>query len=114
VLDSAIANTIYTQLNRHRATDPVMEPLITDLWRCCLRYAAIRAGWPLMTAEERHGADPGRTAAHNVVIDACNILSREMGKRGMDASWREKLGQDRRVIGDFACHVHCFMGLQSR
>jgi len=57
VLDSTSANTIYMQLNRLRAADPALEPLITDLWRCCLRYAAIRTEWPLMTVVERHAAD---------------------------------------------------------
>jgi tetratricopeptide (TPR) repeat protein len=46
--------------------------------------------------------------------DACNILSRAMNERGKDISWRAQLGQDRREIGDFACYIHCILGLSAR
>ena len=55
-----------------------------------------------------------RTAAHDRLIDACNILSRQMAKEGEDNSWRADLGEDRRRIGDFACMLHCLLGLRAR
>jgi len=58
--------------------------------------------------------DQRRTLAHNAFIDACNIMSRNMGKNDEDNSWRAALGEDRKVIGDFACYIHCFLGLEAR
>jgi len=57
---------------------------------------------------ERH-----RTATHDTLIDACDILSRNMKKSGEDASWRALL-KERKEIGDFACYIHCVLGLAAR
>ena len=46
--------------------------------------------------------DGTRTAAHNALIDALNILSRAMIKAGEDTTWRKQLGNDRQEIGDLA------------
>lgn len=82
--------------------------------RMALEYAQIRAGWFLLSAEERGLRDNARTLAHNALIDACNILSRNMTKAGEDISWRAELGDDRKVIGDFACCLHALLGLRMR
>jgi len=37
-----------------------------------------------------------------------------MGKAGEDNSWRMKLGDDRKDLGDFACYLHCLLGILSR
>ncbi len=42
------------------------------------------------------------------------ILSRAMAKDGEKSDWRAQLGDDRKVIGDFACLVHAILGLRSR
>lgn len=52
-------------------------------------------------------------AAHNALIDSTNILSRVMVKIGEDAAWRQKLGDDRKEIGDWACHVHALLGIEA-
>lgn len=78
------------------------------------RYARIRVDWARMDLEERHALDSARTAAHEVLIDACNILSRGMAKAGEDNQWRAALGTDRQIIGDVACYMHCLMGLAAR
>jgi len=49
--------------------------------------------------------DKSRTIAHDIFIDCCNIFSRNMAKNGEDVSWRNKLGDNRQTIGDFACFV---------
>ena len=79
-----------------------------------LRYAQIRARWHMATPEGRRTVDGDRTRAHDALIDACNILSRNQVKRDEDNDWRRRLGNDRKVIGDFACHVHCLLGLRAR
>lgn len=55
-----------------------------------------------------------RTAAHNALIDAANILSRAMVKAGEDATWRRRVGNDRQEIGDWVCHIHAQLGIEAR
>jgi hypothetical protein len=45
---------------------------------------------------------------------SCNILSREQAKIGEDNSWRVAIGTDRKLIGDWACYLSCFIGIQNR
>lgn len=89
-----------------------------ELWSELLRYARdyaqVRAEWFSMDHEERRLRDASRTAAHNAFIDSCNILSRAMAKAGESNAWRADLGDDRKTLGDFACFLHCIMGLESR
>jgi hypothetical protein len=66
-----------------------------------------------MPPSERAEIDRRRTLAHNVLIDALNILSRSMERRGEDISWRAMLGNDRVLIGDIACHLHCALGIRA-
>lgn len=103
------SKTIFEKINTTKLTS-----LKTELFECAMRYANTRAEWYLMNDEEKRNADELRTATHNALIDACNILSREMIKANEDASWKLGLGKDRKEIGDFAGYVHCFWGLTSR
>ncbi len=79
-----------------------------------VRYARIRTDWRLSDPDSRLEMNASRTAAHNALIDACNILSRNMAQHGESIAWRKRLGDDRKVIGDFACHLHCLLGLEAR
>jgi len=58
--------------------------------------------------------DRARTAAHNLFIDTCNVMSRNMAKAGESIEWRANLGTDRKEIGDFACFIVLFLGLSAR
>ena len=91
-----------------------LESLKLSLYRQALDYAQVRSQWQLMTLEQRKEIDPRRTMVHNAFIDSANILSRNMTKQGEDNSWREVLGDDRKVIGDFACYVALFLALEAR
>lgn len=91
-----------------------LAELREDLIAKAVRYARIRTDWWRMAPEERRAADAMRTAAHDALIDACNILSRNMAKTGEDNTWRARLGDDRRVIGDFACLLHAILGIRAR
>ncbi len=88
--------------------------LLQDLIEAAVRYARLRVDWALRDREGRAALDPTRSAAHNALIDSCNILSRAMLRAGEDATWREALGNDRKVIGDMACHLHCVLGVGAR
>jgi len=98
-----------------RPQDANYERLRTDFINAGVRYARLRVDWLLADREERIATKEGeRSRAHEAVIDSANILSRYMAKNAMDNSWRERLGADRREIGDFACHLHCLLGLRAR
>jgi len=79
-----------------------------------VRYARIRVDWELSDQKNRKEMDEERTRAHNAFIDSCNILSRNLHQKSEDNTWREELGTDRREIGDFACFIHCILGLRAR
>jgi len=91
-----------------------LTALRRELFGKALEYARIRAQWMVSSLEQRKDMDQRRTLAHNTFIDACNIMSRSMGNQDEDNSWRADLGDDRKVIGDFACYIHCFMGIEAR
>lgn len=102
------------QIIFHGINSTKLIKLKNELFETAIRYARIRTDWYFMDNDEKQSSDELRTRTHNSLIDACNILSREMIKAGEDASWRIKLGNDRREIGDFACYVHCLLGLSTR
>lgn len=85
-----------------------------ELIALSVRYARLRADWYLANPDERLVLDTARTAAHNALIDATNILARAMVKAGEDASWRRRLGEDRKGIGDWACYAHAHFGILAR
>lgn len=104
-----LAKKIFKQINQTK-----LFSLKNDLINYAVEYSIIRVEWYLASDEDKSALEDARTTKHNAFIDACNILSREMLKQYEDASWRIDLGNDRKVIGDFACYVHCFLGLSSR
>lgn len=108
-MDEATARGIFAQMTASR-----QEELIRQALKSAVRYAHFRAEWYLMSVEERAEVDGARTLAHNSFIDALNILSRNAAASGEAIEWRRELGEDRRWIGDYGCHVACFLGLQSR
>lgn len=108
-LEYSIATAIYQQINRSQLTD-----LRNDLIEAAIRYAELRVRSQRPEAVDDRQIDADRTRAHNAFIDVCNILARNMAKVSEDAGWRQTLGDDRKVIGDLACYIHCFLGLAAR
>ena len=104
-----VAWLIFDETSRTSCTE-----LRAELFECAIRYAHLRARWALASRECRIEIDPERTRAHNVLIDACNILSRAMARAGEPIKWRRELGDERGGIGDVACHIHCKLGLLAR
>ena len=90
-----------------------LSALRDDLLGLAVSYARIRTDWRLADTAKRKEMDMHRSLTHNAFIDSCNILSRNQIKAGEDNSWRSALGSDRRVLGDFACMIHCFLGLEA-
>jgi len=108
-MNLADAKLIYQEIQATKYTS-----LADDLAKAAVRYAGIRADWQLAPVKQRREMDDLRSRAHNVLIDSCNILSRNMAKAGEDTAWRDKIGNDRKSIGDFACYLHCIIGIMAR
>ena len=67
-----------------------------------------------MNNDEKKYIDSTRTYSHNTLIIDFNILSRYLKSKGKNIFWRKKLGDDRRLIGDFACYVIFINSISSR
>lgn len=103
------ADAIYTLILESK-----LSSLADKLVQSAIRYARIRVDWYVLYTPGRVAMDEERTRAHDAFIDACNILSRNMDAQGEDNSWRQKIGTDRKSIGDFACLLHAVMGIRAR
>lgn len=88
--------------------------LYNDFLEGAIAYANVRAGWLLLSNDEKMEQDKGRTYRHDSVINRVNILARYFEKTGKEVSWREELGESRKAIGDFACYVSLVYGLRAR
>jgi len=95
-------------------SNPDLEELRIEMLKAAVVYSRIRADWYFLTQEERRERDASRTRTHNAFIDCCNILARSQRKAGVDPVWRNVLGDDRKVIGDFACELHAALGVRMR
>ncbi|MFA7290560.1 MAG: hypothetical protein WC055_16930 [Melioribacteraceae bacterium] len=91
-----------------------LHSLRDTLIETAIRYSEIRVKWYFADDDMKREIDEERTRIHNVFIDSSNILSRAMIKEGENADWRLHLGNDRKLIGDFACYINLFIGLKSR
>jgi hypothetical protein len=105
-------NTTASIYDKFRLT--TLVDLKADLMNLAVRYARIRVDWLAADAEKQSEVGEDRARAHDAFIAACDILGRNMQKQGEDASWRHDLGNDRKRTGDFACYLHCILGLSAR
>ena len=87
----------------------------TDVLKRAARYAAVRANWNFLSREEKSNTDESRTIKHDSFIRSLDILSRYQQKLNMyHDNWREALGTDRKDIGDYACYLAMFAGINAR
>ena len=108
-MDYEIAENILKQIVTTK-----LEDLKNDLIQKAVKYARLRVDWQLTPGDSRNEIGSLRTKAHNAFIDSCNILSRNMADNDEDITWRKMLGDDRKAIGDFACYLHCILGIHAR
>lgn len=90
--------------------------LYDDVVCGAVKYANERAKWnteyDICTRMEK---DRTRTALHDGFISDLNILTRYVSKEyGCDISWMEKLQNNRKRVGDFACYIAFVYGLNAR
>lgn len=93
-------------------SDEDIVGLYHDMISRAARYAGIRAGWNALSREQKAAQDPSRTMAHDAFIMSVNIVARTEGSIG--AEWRERLSDDRKRVGDFACYLALFQGIEAR
>ena len=93
-------------------TDENIVELYQDMISRAVRYANIRAGWNILTREQKLEQDASRTSAHDAFIMSVNIIARTQGDTG--AAWRQRLSDERKRIGDFACYIALFEGIEAR
>jgi hypothetical protein len=108
-MDYELAMQIWRQVNSTALTD-----LRQELIDAAVRYARLRVDWLLADTEKQISVGSDRSLSHNALIISCDILGRNMARAGEDASWRKTLGDDRKRIGDFACFLHCRLGISAR
>ena len=109
------ADVLYRQMQEDfDFSDEDLTPLWEKMIQRATQYAAIRASWWQMSREERMEEDAHRTMVHNSVISSLNIIADIERGLGREAAWRDKLGDDRKVLGDFACYIALFWGLNAR
>ena len=108
------AQEILGQIDEDTKGDETLQKLRRQLFLAAIQYARIRTDWYMTPREGRLEMDQKRSAAHNAFIDTCNILSREMKKQHKCINWRQTLGEERKEIGDFACHLHTIIGIKAR
>ena len=107
------AKEIYFSIqNNLDLSDDDIVGLYNDMINRAVRYANIRAEWNSLTRDQKREKDDSRTFAHDAVIMAVNIVARTQGNEG--AVWRSRLTDDRKRIGDFACYIALFKGLEAR
>ena len=107
-MEYSTALNIYNKISETKQIE-----VFNDLVATAVEYARIRTDWYLSDKDRRIELNERRTAAHNTLIDSCNILSREMAKNGENISWRDTLGEERVDIGDFACYLHSILGVKA-
>ena len=103
------AEEIYSGINSTKLAD-----LRLELIKSAVNYARMRTDWELAFSGERSAMNSDRTICHNALISNCDILSRNMRNAGENIEWRRTMGDDRKEIGDFACLLHCILGINAR
>ena len=93
-------------------TDEDIMDLFRLMQKNAVRYAQIRSGWFQMEREERNKQDRQRSIYHDAFIASCETMARIEGAAG--SKWMQVLGNDRKRIGDFACYIALFLGLEAR
>lgn len=113
ILTYAEAEEIYHVMEANiDRRDEDIAGMYKDMKARAVKYANIRAGWNLLSTAEKREKDPSRTTAHDAFIASLGSIARLEGEAGKQ--WRERLSDDRKRIGDFACFIALFEGVQAR
>ena len=94
--------------------DSRAEQLFTEMQKCAITYAGIRANWFNLSYGERAAADADRTRKHDLFIKAKDKLAEYMYENKMNIDWDDALGSQRKRIGDFACYMVFLISVSER
>jgi hypothetical protein len=109
------ADDIFKKLSSSLQTaDKELVALYTDMITKAIDYAGIRSEWLLLSPEEKKYNKEQRELLHDTFIVTLNTMEEAMISRKIPTIWRDQLGSDRKRIGDFACYLALFYGLNSR
>ncbi len=109
------ADDIFKKLSSSLQTaDRELVALYTDMITKAIDYAGIRSEWLLLSPEEKKYNKEQRELLHDTFIVTLNTMEEAMISRKIPTIWRNQLGSDRKRIGDFACYLALFYGLNSR
>ncbi len=109
------ADDIFKKLSSSLQTaDRELVALYTDMITKAIDYAGIRSEWLLLSPEEKKYNKEQRELLHDTFIVTLNTMEEAMISRKIPTIWRDQLGSDRKRIGDFACYLALFYGLNSR
>jgi hypothetical protein len=103
------AADIFDQIGKNKSPAPGKA-----LVQAAVRYARLRVDYLRATPEAKQQIGSERSAAHDAFIAACDELASRMHAAGQDTAWRIELTEDRKTIGDFACYIHCILGIWAR
>ena len=95
----------------HKDGDP--DELMKKMINSAVDYVSLRAKWNIFSDKEIVRMDSIRSQYHDLFILSLDKLARYMTDIGQDTAWREKLGDDRKQIGDFACYIACIQGISN-
>lgn len=109
------ADDIFTKMySSLQNADKELVSLYTDMITKAVDYAGVRSEWLLLSPEEKKYNKEQRDLLHDTFIVTLNTLEEAMESRRISTAWRDLLGTDRKRIGDFACYLALFYGLNSR
>ena len=103
------ASQIYDQFKNSK-----FQTLVKSLLKNAIQYSKLRVDWFLADKDDLAEIDKSRTISHNSFISSCDALARNMKQNGEDYTWRTKLGDDRKEIGDFAVMLVAVLGIKAR
>ena len=95
---------LFLILEKHKVKDETCTELYTDVKECAYKYANMRYKFSEMTREEKIENDSYRTSLHNRFMDSVRIYLRYLQKNGVDAPDIQRLEEDRKIFGNFACY----------
>ena len=114
-MTAAEADEIWgAMLESYDETDEDLAEFYEVLVTRAAAYASVRAGWLMLTREQKIAQDPERTRCHDSFINAVDMLAAFLKKEGRDISWYERLGTGRKRVGDFACFLSLIYALSAR
>ena len=109
-----LSSPILEEIEAGSFGNPMLESLFKELKEKILNYSisADRLSMASKNLATGHGdreevvrADEIRRRAHDALIDQVNILSRAFLREGLPNKWRDKVGDSREEIGEWAFGV---------